>query len=523
MRLSLNKRFTAILIFILIIWCSVIVLINLEYENRYNNYIDYRDEIFENSVSGALGSYESFSNFIFISAIDNDYIKGIIAEANDSDDSQKAVIRERLAKELDETHRLITKYNFRQFHFHLSNGDSFYRFHSPEKFGDNLLEVRESMRFVNENHKYIAGFEEGRIFNGYRFVYPLIYQGEYVGSIEISISTKCILEELYSLDTRRDLGFILSKDIMESTVFEDQQSRYKQSLVTDDYVSDIEVFEMMDSNENGPKLYRSPAFLEKLRHLVSDKLNEKKSFSVSLYFEGKIYLIQYQQIKDLSDKPVGYLFCFKEDEQIQAMRDAKKMTQALASLVMGTLALLMIFAVRKQREIQKIATTDQLTKIFNRHSFYDFAEKEIARSERNGDAISIGMIDLDLFKKVNDKYGHATGDDVLRAVAKITSDAIRLSDIFARFGGEEFVILMPSTNLDDAYIVAERIRQSIESYEFPKAGRVTVSIGITERQPLEKIDDTIDRADEALYEAKKTGRNRVVAIGLDTKQNSLGH
>lgn len=512
MEFSSNKRFIAILILIIIIWVGAIMMVELEYENRYESYIDYRDDVFENAVAGALGSYESFSNFIFTSAIDNDRVKSIIADANGSDEFTKNRMRKRLAEELAQTHELIKKYNFRQFHFQLSNGDSFYRFHSPEKFGDNLLEVRESMRFVNREHKYIAGFEEGRIFNGYRFVYPLIYQEEYVGSIEISISTKCILEELISLDKRRDLGFILRKDIMESTVFEDQQSRYIQSLVSEDYVSDIEVFEMMDNNGYGLKLYRDPDFLERLRHTVSDKLGNNESFSVSMYFEGKIYLIQYQEIKDLSNRSVGYLFCYKEDEQIQAMMDARKITQLLASIAMGVLVLLMIFAYKKQRQIQKLAMTDQLTKIYNRHSFYDFAEKEIARSDRNGEAVSLGMIDLDLFKKVNDKFGHTTGDEVLRTVAKITSEAIRISDVFARFGGEEFVILMPSTGIDEATIVAERIRERIENFDFPKAGKITVSVGITERKPRERIDDTIDRADEALYKAKKAGRNRVVAI-----------
>lgn len=511
MRFLINKRLTLIiLLFIFIVWISAIIAVNIEYCNKYSNYLAYRDEIFENAVLGVIKTYESFSNFIFISAIDNDLIKSYLYKANHGDEDTKSLMRKQLAKDLDETHRTITEYNFRQFHFQLANGDSFYRFHIPEKYGDNLLDIRESMKVANIEKRYIAGFEEGRIFSGYRFVYPLNYQGEHVGSIEISISPSCILEELYELESQKDLGFILAKEIMEETVFDDQQSRYKTSLISNDFVSDIEVSSLIDKQRDSLKLLHNPAFVSKLKDIIDDKLYNNRSFNDAMSFDNKVYLIQFQIINDISSRPVGYFFCFKEDTQIEAIQTAKKVVLALATTIMATLAFLVIYAFIRQREVHKMAMTDQLTKIYNRHSFYELAKKEVARADRNEENISFGIIDIDFFKKVNDNFGHATGDEVLKTVAKIISSSIRITDLIARHGGEEFVLLMPSTSAKDANVVAERIRNTIENYKFDKIGKLTVSIGISEKAKKEKIEDTINRADIALYKAKENGRNRIV-------------
>ncbi len=155
---------------------------------------------------------------------------------------------------------------------------------------------------------------------------------------------------------------------------------------------------------------------------------------------------------------------------------------------------------------------DQLTRIFNRTSFYEFAAKADARQKRTNGSMAIAMLDIDFFKKVNDTYGHAVGDLTLKALADAVKSSIRETDVFARFGGEEFILLMPDTGLKAAETVLERIRLKIEQHPFQKVEKVTVSAGVTDKTERETIDTAIIRADKALYQSKTDGRNRVTAI-----------
>lgn len=511
MELSTNKRLTALIIAIIIlIWGGALFLVNRQYRSKYEDYAAYRNQTLDNAISGVVRAYENFSNFIFASAIDNDRIKTQLYEANYGDEETRARIRSQMAEELRETHELITERNFRQFHFQLANGDSFYRFHNPAKFGDNLLAVRESMRIANLEHKYVTGFEEGRIFSGYRFVYPINYRGDHVGSIEISISPQCVLEELYALDSNRDLGFILSKSVMEETVFLDEQSRYKICPISEDYVYDVEILAINDARQDGLKLHKDKAFQAELKKLIEKDLQNRAPVTLPMDFNKKTYLIQYRPIKDISKQPVGYFFSYKEDREIQAFAMARNVVSILATVIMVILILSVAFMHSSQREIQRMALTDNLTSVYNRHSFYALAGREIARADRTGEPLSIAMVDIDFFKKVNDNYGHAMGDQVLKTAAGLIKSSIRKTDILARYGGEEFIVLMPSTGAGDSFTVAERIRTSIGDHRFEKLGGITVSVGLSERAGREAIDDTINRADAALYKAKETGRNKTV-------------
>lgn len=513
MEISANngKRLTTLIIAIIVlIWGIALFFVDRQYRSKYDDYVRYRNRTLDNAIDGVVRAYENFSNFVFASAIDNDRIKAQLYEASYGDEEERARIRQQLGEELRQTHELITKHNFRQFHFQLANGDSFYRFHNPGKFGDNLLFVRKSMRMVNLEHKYVTGFEEGRIFSGYRFVYPLNYKGIHAGSIEISISPQCILEELYALDSNRDLGFILSKSVMKETVFLDEQARYKTCDISDEYVYDVEILTKNEARPDGLKLHRDKAFQAGLRKLIENDLRTKAPVTLAMDYDGKTYLVQYRQIKDISQEPVGYFFSYKEDREIQAFAAARKIVIFLATVIMLILIISIAFMYISQREIQRMAVTDNLTSVYNRHSFYALAGRETARADRAGEPLSIAMIDIDFFKKVNDSYGHAMGDQVLKTTAGRIKNSVRKTDVLARYGGEEFVVLMPSTDSRDAFTIAERIRNSIEGCTFENMGGITVSIGLSERVDKEIIDDVINRADVALYRAKEAGRNRTV-------------
>ena len=166
-----------------------------------------------------------------------------------------------------------------------------------------------------------------------------------------------------------------------------------------------------------------------------------------------------------------------------------------------------------QAELERMARIDPLTNIYNRRYFFHLAEAEFKRSLRYKHLLSLIMIDVDYFKHINDNFGHLIGDQVLVEIARRIQETVREVDICCRFGGEEFLVLLPETNAVSARLVAERIRQRIAGSMFnTNNGKVPVSIslGIADSVDVEKLDTVISHADAALYEAKRLGRNQVV-------------
>ena len=168
---------------------------------------------------------------------------------------------------------------------------------------------------------------------------------------------------------------------------------------------------------------------------------------------------------------------------------------------------------KTEEEILRIAATDPLTGAFNRREFTALADHEGVRSSRYNHPLSILMLDLDHFKRLNDVYGHAVGDKVLQKFTTLCCDTLRTMDIFGRWGGEEFVVLLPETDAKEAAVIAERLRkivsQSVLVHDDQKIS-FTVSIGITQYQSGETtIDAPFGRVDAAVYDAKKAGRDRI--------------
>jgi diguanylate cyclase (GGDEF)-like protein len=159
------------------------------------------------------------------------------------------------------------------------------------------------------------------------------------------------------------------------------------------------------------------------------------------------------------------------------------------------------------------ARLDGLTGVFNKQVFHDCLPREFQRCRDLHEPLTLMMIDLDFFKQINDRMGHPAGDYTLQEVAAVLKGNFRRTDLFARYGGEEFGVLLPHTSLKETYIVAERVRKSIENHPFKFEGQtfsLTVSIGMAElTEDLKNGNDLLSRADTALYDAKHGGRNRV--------------
>ncbi|MDP2851703.1 MAG: diguanylate cyclase [Sulfuricurvum sp.] len=161
------------------------------------------------------------------------------------------------------------------------------------------------------------------------------------------------------------------------------------------------------------------------------------------------------------------------------------------------------------QEVERIATIDSLTGIYNRHKFEELFILESERSRRFGHPLSMIMIDIDHFKSVNDTYGHNVGDEVLKHLANVAQENIRKIDIFARWGGEEFLILSPDTDLENIRKLAEKLRMAVEKAVFPTIGHITISLGVSTLGKDDSFSELFKRADHGLYYAKEHGRNQV--------------
>jgi len=164
---------------------------------------------------------------------------------------------------------------------------------------------------------------------------------------------------------------------------------------------------------------------------------------------------------------------------------------------------------KMEEELRNLSEKDALTNTYNRRYFTKKLEEEIERAKRSGSSFSVIMLDIDHFKRINDNFGHNAGDLVLKSVAKFINNRIRKTDILARWGGEEFILFLPYTSVENAVFLAEQIRKTLSEKEIPAVGRVTASLGVAGYIPGDTVDSLVNKADNMMYEAKSAGRNCV--------------
>ena len=175
--------------------------------------------------------------------------------------------------------------------------------------------------------------------------------------------------------------------------------------------------------------------------------------------------------------------------------------------------------VHQRHVLEELVTTlaykDPLTGLSNRRGFTQAGASEVERSFRYNHPMALLMLDIDYFKEVNDAFGHQAGDEVLQGLTACIHETVRLTDLKARWGGDEFIVLLLETKLGEAIDMAERLRRSVAERNFGVAGRLAVSIGITGIEPEDTMDSMIRRADKALYLAKHNGRNRIEVLSAN--------
>jgi len=172
--------------------------------------------------------------------------------------------------------------------------------------------------------------------------------------------------------------------------------------------------------------------------------------------------------------------------------------------------------------LSQMAVTDRLTQLYNRHKLDEVLIQQQHLAERYKNNFGIIIIDIDFFKKINDAHGHQTGDVILKELSNILKNSSRKSDVVGRWGGEEFMIIIPNVSEQPLFIVAEKLQRDIKKHKFPQVDILTVSMGVSISHPGESFENIISRADEALYQAKENGRNCSYALLHNKSFNLIG-
>ncbi len=320
-----------------------------------------------------------------------------------------------------------------------------------------------------------------------------------------------------------DLKKIIHFDIAMLSTFQEQDTN---AYIISDYTLSDSTESLLKAEIHGQYMRRSSAHYPKIspdiqiRRLKGDKSNgEKKEPANGVTAEINLPL------KAPEDQLVGMVYIASYSKASYSGEEIRLLYTFTARIALVLHIINNLFSFRLVKEM---AIKDGLTGLYNRRYFDEQITNELNRAKRYHSNVSFLVLDIDHFKKVNDTHGHLNGDQILKELARIICESARKIDVAVRYGGEEFVIILPETDINGAMVIAERLRKKIENHPFrliasdletPQEIHITVSIGVSQALPSSKItaQELIEQGDRAMYTAKKTGRNKVVSFNeIDT-------
>ncbi len=547
---------------------------------------------------------------------------------------EKNLIRNKLYNLLIKKYTKLKQLGIIQFHFHTNDGKSLLRFHKPIKYGDNIISIRKSIESANKKFKPYFGFESGRSFSGFRYVFPIIYEKEHLGSVEFSIPFEVIERELQAVLPKIKYQLHLNKAISYEKIFDSYKEEIKESNILNNY------YIQANSIESKNKIKHINIIEKKLPSLIKkEQILKEEDFTINFIERNIPYRINFLSIKNANNIHEAYLTCYcnfeelleinkryfifqflliavsfivlfltslllkqinhimKKNKNIQqlldtqnniviltdgenlhfvntkffdffnfkSLKDFKKYHKCICELfcendkffhlgkvkenenwldriqelphserIVSMLAkdfslhafsvtinkfdddfMILTFTDISQTilnyiELEEKTIRDKLTGAFNREYFEQNYKNLLSDFNKDDFHFALAILDIDHFKLINDTYGHDIGDEVLIQFVKIVEKYSRKDDIFIRWGGEEFLLLLKVHSKKDLQKALEHIRKVIELQEFSKVGHKTCCLGGTMYKEREDIKETIKRADQAVYKAKEQGRNKVV-------------
>jgi len=387
----------------------------------------------------------------------------------------------------------------KRMHFHRPDGRSLLRVHLPNKFDDKIAERRPMLRKIHTEHQPLSVVEMGSRGLFYRVVEPIFDGDKYIGAVELGFSMEFVMNALRNLLDVEVFLFVSREALSKS------DKRVKSSSPQSDYV--------LWASEPGNlyKLKDFPAVLDFNTHTTEKDHG------------GETYLLHKEYMPIIEGSP-EVIMVFSQnltpyiEERTLFLWATIAITVAVLLIMVITLRLTLTplltrleqtneKLLNKVDEVTQLSITDTLTQIYNRKHFNASLTEENSMAERYGNTFAIIMFDIDNYKKINDTYGHQIGDQVMIEIVSIVSQNIRDSDLFSRWGGDEFMIILPHQTIADGYHIADKLCQSINDHSFKHNDNVTISCGVSEFRKGDNEERLIQRLDHNLYMAKQAGRN----------------
>jgi PAS domain S-box-containing protein len=309
---------------------------------KQNSYFSQRMEALATAYQASIGMYLLAMDGLYTHTICLPENIRLFAEGVHSDGPQREVARGRLYRQLYPAYLAMKKHNLLQLHFHLPDGTSYLRFHQPDRYGDSLLEARPSIRLVHSERKPVHGFEIGRVRSGFRYVYPVSWQGQHLGSVEVSVTTKAIRDAMAELDPSREYAFLLNRQITEPFLFSDQKWLYSPSGIHPDFIIEDANAILPDSPPPLSADAQSISHQLAMNQMVQKAMSEGDAITVDARAGTHTYIISLYPINDVMGHIAGYLITFAKDHILSAYRNEFIIYLSTATLALGLIACLLL-------------------------------------------------------------------------------------------------------------------------------------------------------------------------------------
>jgi diguanylate cyclase (GGDEF)-like protein len=339
------RKNIALIVLFLLFEVFIIVALDSIYKEKSELILEKRMEVFKAYFNSSLSNYENTTEIMFREVINRDGILSSFKDAYTASEEQRKVIRQDLYRQLVESYKRLQAMKLRQFHFHLPDNSSFLRFHKPEKYGDDLTNIRESVRLVNLRKKKITGFEEGRLLNSFRYVYPLFWEKRHIGSVETSLSFHIVKSDIEK-HKGSFVNFMMKKSIIDRKVWPEAKSNYEDSDLHEGYMYERKFdktqffhgFDARDIRAINRDIY------EKVRHRI-DNIEE---FVVSSTIGNDSYIVSFIPIPNVAGEDgASYLISYEKSDILQNF-ESDHLTISIIVSLLNFLIFFFIYIIVKQ-------------------------------------------------------------------------------------------------------------------------------------------------------------------------------
>jgi len=375
----INDFYQLLILFIILAGIIALIFVNHYKKSKEREYFNENILSLDMAYQSSINKHELLTKYIFKESINTELILSLFERGLNSKDDVRYLYKGLLYKEVYPLYLRLKKEGISQFHFHTKNNRSYIRFHKPNKYGDDLSKIRETVRLANKENKIVSGFEIGRLFSGFRNIFPINFKNEHIGSFEIGISTKMMIEAISKLDKRREYSFILNKDIVFNKLLESQKFLYQTSMINPNFVIEDKEASFLDS----------PRKLSHLAKEINKKLNKNRKlkevmakgekYGLFVKLHDIYYDVTFIPMLSISKKVEGYLISYKKSTNIPFI--VKMEIYIYFLILLGVIV-----------HIKLLLSLQKKTKILN-------AEREWFKSIT--DNLGEGLFVMDLNAKIN--------------------------------------------------------------------------------------------------------------------------